>query len=77
MLQGLKKGDKVITGGGLIGVIETLKDGSDEAVIDLGNGVKVSALRSSLQIKADPVLKAKPANDQKNAKADKAEKTKS
>lgn len=53
MLQGLKKGDKVVTGGGLIGVIEKITDGSDEVVVTLGEGMKVTALRSTLQARAD------------------------
>jgi preprotein translocase subunit YajC len=64
MLSGLKKGDKVITGGGFIGTIDKDVD-ADEVIVDLGGGVKVTALRSSLQGKNDARLKAKPANDQK------------
>jgi preprotein translocase subunit YajC len=54
MLQGLKKGDKVVTGGGLIGVIEKITDGSDEVVVALGDGIKVTALRSTLQTRVEP-----------------------
>lgn len=52
MLGGLKKGDKVITAGGLIGKIDKITEGSDEVVIDLG-GVKVTALRSTIHTKKD------------------------
>lgn len=65
MLADLKKGDKVVTGGGLVGTIDKISD-SDEVVIDLGNGVKVTALRSTITGKNDPLLKGKPANDQKD-----------
>ena len=58
MLQGLKKGDKVVTGGGLVGTIEKIAEGSDEVTIDLG-GVKVTALRGTLQVRETP--KEKPA----------------
>ena len=71
MLNALKKGDKVMTGGGLLGKIEKISDASDEVVVDLGNGIKVTAMRSTLSQKsnADPA----PANDSKpDAKADKA-----
>jgi preprotein translocase subunit YajC len=67
MLSGLKKGDKVITGGGFIGVIDKDVTG-DEVIVDLGGGVKVTALRSSLQGRNDTRLKTKPANDQKTKK---------
>lgn len=63
MLDALKKGDKVITGGGLIGKIEKIVD-DEEVVVDLGNGTKVTALRSTLQGKTELVV-AKPANDSK------------
>ncbi len=66
MLSDLKKGDRVVTGGGLVGKIDTLID-DKEVLIDLGNGVKVTALRSMIQGKTE--LKPKPAaNDSKVTK---------
>ena len=62
MLQELRKGDKVVTGGGLVGVIDKIKPGDPEVVVDLG-GVKVTALRSTLQGKDDKSASSKPAND--------------
>ena len=53
MLGGLKKGDKVVTAGGLIGMIEKIEATSDEVSIDLGNGMKVTALRHTIQSRAD------------------------
>jgi preprotein translocase subunit YajC len=64
MLSGLQKGDPVVTGGGLVGKIDTIVD-DNEVVIDLGNGLKVTALRSTIHAKNAVPLKAKPANDQK------------
>jgi preprotein translocase subunit YajC len=64
MLNALKKGDKVLTTGGLIGTIDKINDG-DEVIIDLGNGLKVTALRSAIQAKDDPLKRRKVANDQK------------
>ena len=77
MLQGLKKGDKVVTAGGLVGTIAKIKDGHDEVEVDLGNGMTVSVMRSMLQGKSDKnaVLKDKPANDAAK-KADAASKKK-
>lgn len=66
MLSALKKGDKVVTGGGLVGKIDTLIDDS-EVIVDLGNGLKVTALRSTLQGKNDAVLDKPAANDAKKA----------
>lgn len=64
MLSQLKKGDKIVTGGGFVGTIDKIVD-DHEVLVDLGNGVKVTALRSSLQGHNKPVLKGKAANDQK------------
>jgi len=50
MVDALKKGDRIVTAGGLLGTIDTLVN-DDEAIIDLGNGMKVTALRSTLQAK--------------------------
>ncbi len=66
MLSGLQKGDKIVTGGGIVGVIDKIVD-EEEVIIDLGNGIKVTALRSTIHGKNDALLKKKPANDQKNA----------
>ena len=53
MLRALKRGDKVVTAGGLIGVVESIDEEKDEAVVDLGNGLKVTALRSTIQTKVE------------------------
>lgn len=60
MLGALKKGDKVITAGGLVGKIEKLAS-DDEVIIDLGNSIKVTAVRSTIQAQAETT--AKPAKD--------------
>lgn len=64
MLSELKKGDKVVTGGGLVGKIEKLVD-DNEVVVDLGDGLKVTALRSTLQGKNEAPL------DKNDSKTDK------
>jgi preprotein translocase subunit YajC len=53
MLNTLKKGDKIITAAGFIGKIDKITEGSDEVIIDLGNSVKVTALRSTIHQKKD------------------------
>lgn len=57
MLSDLKKGDKVITGGGLLGKIDKVLN-DQEVIIDLGNDIKVTALRSTIQSKSDIFLKS-------------------
>ncbi|MCB1592055.1 MAG: preprotein translocase subunit YajC [Alphaproteobacteria bacterium] len=69
MLSELKKGDRVVTGGGLVGKVDKFVN-DREVLIDLGNGVKVTALRSSLQGKTDDILRP-VANDTSTAKTEK------
>jgi len=52
MLGALKKGDKVVTAGGLVGKIDKLS-GEDEVIVDLGGGTKVTALLSTIQAKTE------------------------
>ena len=59
MVDALKVGDKVVTSGGLVGTLDKIID-NEEVVIDLGNGVKVTALRGTIQtrpVKTDTVKK--------------------
>ncbi len=72
-LAELKKGDRVVTGGGLVGKVDKLVD-DKELIVDLGGGMKVTALRSTLQTGQDAALGKKPAN--KNTKKDTKPKSK-
>lgn len=49
MLDTLKKGDKVLTAGGVVAVVEKVDSEKGEVVVDLGNGVKATALRATIQ----------------------------
>ncbi len=74
MLSELKKGDRVVTSGGLIGKIEKIID-ETEVLVDLGGGVQVTALRSMIQAKTE--LKPKgAANDAEKKQADAPKKAK-
>ncbi len=75
MLGALKKGDKIVTGGGLVGKISKISAGSDEVEVDLGNGVKVTAVRSMINAKNDALM-SRPANDASAAKKKTAAKKK-
>lgn len=46
MLEALKPGDKVLTRGGMIGVISSLKD--DEVELEISKGVKALFTRSAV-----------------------------
>ena len=58
-IAAIKRGDKVVTGGGLLGKVTKVTD--DELEIDLGNGTKVRAVKATIS----QVLTGteKPAND--------------
>lgn len=52
MLGALKVGDKVVTGGGLVGTVSRLANDT-EVEVDLGS-VKVTALRYTLSVRQEP-----------------------
>lgn len=62
MLAAIRRGDTVVTGGGLVGKVTKVID-DNELEVDLG-GVKVTALRSTI---ADVRVKGEPVANQ-NAK---------
>ncbi len=68
MVEAVKRGDKVITGGGLIGTVTKASEGN-EIQVEIAEGVRVKVVRHTLQeilTKPDPASKAggrKPAND--------------
>jgi preprotein translocase subunit YajC len=55
----VKKGDRVVTGGGLIGKVT--KVGDSEVEVELAQGVRVQVVKSTLSQVVDPTTK--PAND--------------
>ncbi len=59
-IDAIKKGDKVVTGGGLIGKVTKVDE--HEVEIELAPSVKVKAVKSTLTTVLDPTA-AKPAND--------------
>lgn len=63
MLAAIRRGDTVVTGGGLVGKVTKVVD-DNELEIDLGGGTKVTALRSTI---ADVRVKGEPVANQ-NAK---------
>ena len=47
MVQGLKRGDEVITSGGIIGVVDKVHD-DDKIDVILGDNVKVQIIKSTI-----------------------------
>ncbi|CAK0766790.1 Sec translocon accessory complex subunit YajC [Azospirillaceae bacterium] len=65
MLTTLRRGDRVVTGGGLIGTVSKIV-GDDEVVLELAENVKVRAVKSTLQsvlAKTEPVRGGKSDDD--------------
>ena len=46
MVQNLKRGDQVVTSGGIIGTVERVMD-NDRAEVTIGDGTKVEIVRST------------------------------
>ena len=61
MMSALKRGDRVITAGGIIGKVTTVKEGVDEVEVEIAKDVRVSVLRGTIS----DILKPVPANDAK------------
>ncbi len=59
-IAAVKKGDRVVTGGGLIGRV--IKVGDSEVEVELGQNMRVMAVKSTLTQVGD-VAAVKPAND--------------
>jgi preprotein translocase subunit YajC len=50
MVKGLHKGDKVVTGGGIVATVVKLV-GDEDVVLKLADGVEVTAVRSTIMSK--------------------------
>ena len=57
----LRRGDRVVTAGGILGTVQRVKDGSNEVEVDIAPNVRVTVLRDTIT----NVLKPAVANDQK------------
>lgn len=66
MVQAVRRGDKVVTGGGLVGTITKVFDDSNEVQVELAEGVKVRAIRDTLQ---QVLSKTQPADKEKKQQA--------
>ena len=67
MVEALKRGDKVVTGGGLLGTVTKAPDGG-EVQVEIADGVRVKVMRHTIQeilTKPQPAKagEKKPAND--------------
>lgn len=56
-----RRGDRVVTGGGLIGTVIRVDEENDEVIVELAEGMRVHAVRSTLmdvRSKGEPVSAA-------------------
>ncbi|GAC1337649.1 MAG: hypothetical protein NVSMB18_02890 [Acetobacteraceae bacterium] len=61
MIAGVRRGDRVVTAGGILGTVQRVKEGSDEVEVDIAPNVRVTILRDTITT----VLKPAAANDSK------------
>ncbi|WP_413871270.1 preprotein translocase subunit YajC [Albidovulum sp.] len=48
MVEALRRGDQVVTQGGIIGKVTRVKDGESEIEVEIADGVKVRIVRSTV-----------------------------
>jgi preprotein translocase subunit YajC len=71
MLDALRRGDRVVTGGGIIGTVARV-DNPEEVTVDIADGVRVRVLRStitSVLAKPDPAAAREAAKQREEARA--------
>ena len=71
MLDALRRGDRVVTGGGIIGTVSRV-DSAEEVTVDIAEGVRVRVLRStitSVLAKPDPAAAREAAKQKAEARA--------
>ncbi len=44
----LKRGDRVVTAGGILGVVQRARDGATEIEVEIASGVRVTVLRDTI-----------------------------
>jgi preprotein translocase subunit YajC len=70
MLDALRRGDRVVTGGGIIGTVARV-DNPEEVTVDIADGVRVRVLRStitSVLAKPDPGAAREAARQKEEAR---------
>ncbi len=71
MLGALRRGDRVVTGGGIIGTVARVEN-PEEVTVDIADGVRVRVLRSTISsvlAKPDPAAAREAARQKDDARA--------
>lgn len=66
LVGSIKRGDKVVTGGGILGQVYKVEADSQYIVVEVAQGVNVRVLRGSIMSIVDKV----PSDDEKKSKGD-------
>ena len=56
MLATLRRGDRVVTAGGILGTVQRVKEGSDEVEVEIASNVRVTVLRDTISTVLKPVV---------------------
>ena len=64
-LNSIKRGDRVVTGGGIVGTVQAVRDNSNEIEVEIAPNVRVSVVRETINSIVKPVA----ANDRKAVKS--------
>jgi preprotein translocase subunit YajC len=71
ILDALRRGDRVVTGGGIIGTVARVEN-PEEVTVDIADGVRVRVLRSTISsvlAKPDPAAAREAAKQREEARA--------
>jgi preprotein translocase subunit YajC len=61
MVENLKRGNKVLTAGGIFGVISKANDGAETVTVEISQGVLVDVARQMIsEVRGEEKLKSKP-----------------
>ncbi|WP_120496495.1 preprotein translocase subunit YajC [Kiloniella sp. EL199] len=70
MIDAIRRGDKVVTAGGIVGTVAKVKDGG-EVQVDIAENVRITVIQSTI---ASVVSKTEPADKSANDDKDKKDK---
>jgi preprotein translocase subunit YajC len=73
VLQSLRRGDRVVTGGGILGTVAKVLPDKDEIDVDIADNVRVKVLRTSI---TTVLARTEPVKAAPNAEPDAKEKRK-
>lgn len=60
MVSALRRGDKIVTTGGIIGTIHRVEDNQPEITVEIAENVRIKLQRTAI---AEVLMKSAPAND--------------